>query len=168
MLTLLRNLYDTQVNALNIVASVEQLDAGFSLASNEFFSVVFPMHEVPHDHPDASLLTQGFEDTSNVFSFNIGGYIVKEFFSLVSTYAVRVEPIDIGDFKLYHTYSSDYNRVCRYYLKQIEKDNMMMLKGAGIDQVMYEDVEDIQIIKDDLYKKYGVTYSYLVNGEEVV
>ena len=163
MKTLLRDLFDTTVASLNIVASTEQLDSAFTLASNEFFSVVYPSEEVLKDHASINLLEVGFIDTLDTFGFGVGHYVIKQKFELVNTYSVRIEPLDITAFSLYHSYSADYQRVCRYYLKQVEKDNMTMLRGFGVEQVMYEDAEDIQLIRDELHKRYAAVGSYLVS-----
>jgi len=158
----LRALYTDEVNSLSVVAIDTQLDSTFRKSCNEFFSVVKPVSFIQSSSPLAPLAVFGLVDTVDTFGFGIGSYRIVQTFVLESTLGVRVEPLDYESFKVGMDYTADFQRVCRFFLKQLEKDNVTNLKGFGIDLIQYDQSEDLQQLRDELQRKYTALGAKLI------
>lgn len=167
-MTQLRQLFDDTFNMLNSVATATQQELAFKNASREFFSYVFPIiyiTNVKYEEVTISVgedIVMGFEDTGDILGLGIGDFTVVEVIYLENKVAFRIKPNSFSDFLLNDSYIGSYQYVVEYMLKKVERNNMKMLKSAGIDDGESIDVEDISQIRDYLKKEFGVTAVGLV------
>lgn len=167
-MTELRTIFDDTFTMLNIVATEEQKETAFRNTSREFFSYVSPVLMIPNekyiDVTSAIDITigYGYEDDIDIFNVGIGDFKIVEISELDEFVALRIKPVGNGLFYLEDGYIGAFQQVTEYFLKKLEKDNMRMLKSAGIDDGEGFEVEDIQTIRDYLRKEFGVTTAGLV------
>ncbi len=167
-MTLLKELFDDTFNMLNIVATDPQKDGAFKNSCREFFSYVRPVFFIPQETYDLVLETVttntlcGLKDTTDAFGLEVGSFEIVEFSQLTDCVGIRVKPLDFNTFKLEDGYTGAFNYVVEYMLKKVERNNMKMLKSAGIDDGEGFETEDISVIRDYLKKEFGVTTVGLV------
>lgn len=167
-MTELRQLFDDTFSMLNIVATPTQEEMAFKNASREYFSYVYPIFFIPTLDYELIVLdlgeevVMGFEDRGNLMGRDMGDFKVMEAITLTDYKAFRVKPINTASFALEDSYVGSFQYVCEYILKKIERDNMRMLKSAGIDDGEGFEIEDISQVRDYLKKEFGVTAVGLV------
>ncbi|WP_294958815.1 hypothetical protein [Sulfurovum sp.] len=167
-MTALRTLFDDTFAMVNIVSTPEQADTAFRNTCREFFSYVRPVFFIPQGTYDAILeainvnTVCGFKDTSNLFGLDVGSFEVSEMVQLDDCVGIRVKPLDYDTFKLDDGYTGAFCYIAEYMGKKVEKNNMNMLKSAGIDNGDGFEIEDISVIRDYLKKEFGITAVGLV------
>lgn len=168
-MTPIQELFDDTFTMLNAVATDPQKAVVFKTASREFFSYVYPIFFITFEQYNTVLLTvteeelrTNYEDTTNIFNLSVGNIEIVELIKLTDCVAIRVKPLDYATFKLEDGYSGAYQYVVEYMLKKLERDNMSMLKSAGIEDNESLEVEDIATIRDYLKKEFGITTVGLV------
>ncbi len=168
-MTLLQDLFNDTFSMLNVVATDTQKAVVFKTASREFFSYVAPIFYITYDTYNAILLTvpeetlrNNYSDTTDIFGLGIGNIKIVDLVKLDESVALRVKPLDYATFKLEDGYTGAYQYVIEYMLKKLERDNMSMLKSAGIEDNESIDVDDITVMRDYLKKEFGIAVVGLV------
>lgn len=163
-MTSTRTIFDNTATSLNIVATDTQLDAVFSSISREFFSYVYPVEFVSYVKLEELGITlyDGYVDNNDVLGLGMGSFKIKELSALIDGYGIRVEPVDIEVFSLPNNYAGAFQYVSEYFLSRIEKENMDVLRSAGIDNVETTEPIDLLQIREYLRKEFSITTVGLV------
>jgi len=165
-MTLVSEIFTDTFTMLNIVATPEQKDNAFKNASREFFSYVSPIIFISNTRWEEIIEAEevgcNFIDDDDSLNLNIGSFKIIEIAQMNDCVGIRVKPLDYDDFKLDDGYIGAYQFVAGFFLRKVERDNMRMMKSAGIDDGEGFQEEDIQAVRDYLRKEFGITAVGLV------
>ncbi|NOR58052.1 MAG: hypothetical protein GQ474_05965 [Sulfurimonas sp.] len=167
-MTQLKTIYDESAVTLNIVATDIQLNAVFNMATREFFSYVYPIFFIQEEDFERiqnsieETIKYGYKDTTDALEVGAGDFKVMELVRLDDLIGMRVKPLNYNAFLLEEGYSGAFQFCCEFFLHKIEKENMSMLKSAGIEDNESYDTQDINTLRDYLRKEFGVTTAGLI------
>lgn len=156
----LRDIFDNKSQMLNITATIQQLDAVFQVSCDEFFSYVSPIYSTISTD-DLTLLI-GSTIENNELGLGIGKFKLLNAVQTLSQWLLVVKPADIDNFTLNYGYIGQFQYVCEFFLKTVEKDNLLMLRNAGIEEPESIDIENIDTLRDYLKKEFACESSNLI------
>lgn len=160
-MTLVKDIFNSTHTMLNIVATADQLSNAYLVAYREFFAIVTPTIFIRNDIVAELLeagieLTEGLEDTTDALGLGIGAFRIVETVEMIDHTAILIKPMDPETFKLDFNYVGAFQYVSEFFLKKVERDNMRMLKSAGIDDGEMFEEGDIIALRDYLKQSFSV------------
>jgi hypothetical protein len=156
----LSELYNIAITNNNQILTEEQKNALFLQSCITFFSQVKIKFEL-----DLSLLS--YDEAVANKKNEVGDFEVvmkTEKSPIDNTLYIFVEPTDYNNFDLPTNYSSDFIKVCSFFILQTSIKNNMFLRNAGIQGVELPQ-QDLSQIETYLSNRYSIGISSTVRND---